>query len=77
MAHHPNTNGYEIGFTPLWGRVYRAPTASIAVRRPRMQSRAGVVPLKKGNAVAFAVHNRPVRGTNGSYRVNLRHASRT
>jgi hypothetical protein len=38
-----------------------------------MQSRAEVVPLRQGGGVAFAVHNRPVQGTKGSYRVNLRH----
>ena len=42
-------------------------------QRPRMQSRAEVVPLGKGDAVVFAVHHRPVRGTRGVYRVNLRH----
>ncbi|MCA8414654.1 MAG: 2OG-Fe(II) oxygenase [Burkholderia multivorans] len=42
-------------------------------QRPRMQSRAEVVPLAQGDAVVFAVHSRPVQGTRGVYRVNLRH----
>jgi uncharacterized protein len=42
-------------------------------QRPRMQSRPIVVPLRQGEGVVFAVHNRPVQGTRGVYRVNLRH----
>ena len=42
-------------------------------QRPRMQTRAAVVPLSKGDAVVFAVNSRPVHGTRGDYRVKLRH----
>ena len=45
----------------------------ITEQRPRMQSRPHVVPLRQGDAVVFAVHHRPVQGTRGVYRVNLRH----
>ncbi len=42
-------------------------------QRPRMQSRAQVVSLRRGEAVIFPVHHRPVQGTRGTYRVNMRH----
>jgi hypothetical protein len=42
-------------------------------QRPRMQSRAEVVPLAQGEAVIFPVHHRPVQGSRGIYRVNMRH----
>lgn len=42
-------------------------------QRPRMQSRVAVVPLRQGDAVVFAVAQRPVRGVRGTYRVQMRH----
>jgi hypothetical protein len=42
-------------------------------QRPRRQSRAQVVPLAAGEGVIFAVNQRPVEGTRGTYRVAMRH----
>ncbi len=42
-------------------------------QRPRMQSRAEVIPLQQGEAVIFAVRHRPRQGTRGVHRVTLRH----
>ncbi len=42
-------------------------------QRPRMQSRIEVVPLQHGAGIIFAVSHRPVQGSRGIYRVNLRH----
>jgi hypothetical protein len=55
------------------GRDFEGGEFVLTEQRPRMQSRAEVVALKQGDAVAFAVHHRPVQGTRGTYRVNLRH----
>ena len=55
------------------GRDFAGGEFVLTEQRPRMQSRASVVPLRQGDAVVFAVHHRPVRGTRGTYRVNLRH----
>ncbi len=42
-------------------------------QRPRMQTRVDVAPLRRGDAVVFAVGHRPVKGSRGKHRVNLRH----
>lgn len=42
-------------------------------QRPRMQSRAMVLPLKKGDAAIFAVFSRPVKGVRGDHQVKLNH----
>jgi hypothetical protein len=55
------------------GRDFTGGEFVITEQRPRMQSRPVVIPLCQGDAVVFAVHHRPVQGTRGVYRVNLRH----
>jgi uncharacterized protein len=55
------------------GRDFSGGEFVLTEQRPRMQSRAEVVSLQQGDAVIFAVHHRPVQGTKGVYRVNLRH----
>jgi hypothetical protein len=55
------------------GRDFTGGEFVLTEQRPRMQSRAEVVPLEQGDAVIFAVSHRPVQGTRGPYRVNLRH----
>jgi uncharacterized protein len=54
------------------GRDFTGSEFVLTEQRPRMQSRVEVVPLGQGDAVAFAVHNRPARGIKRNYRVNHR-----
>ena len=55
------------------GRDFLGGEFVLTEQRPRMQSRVEVVPLSQGDAVVFAVNERPVAGSRGSYRVKLRH----
>ena len=55
------------------GRDFSGGEFVLTEQRPRMQSRPEVMPLRQGDAVVFAVHHRPVQGTRGVYRVNMRH----
>jgi len=55
------------------GRDFTGGEFVMTEQRPRMQSRPMVLPLRQGDAAIIAVHNRPVQGTRGTYRVNLRH----
>ncbi len=55
------------------GRDFTGGEFVLTEQRPRMQTRASVVPLGRGDAVVFAVNSRPVRGSRGDHRVTLRH----
>ncbi len=55
------------------GQDFTGGEFTLVEQRPRMQSRPEVVPLRQGEAAIFAVQHRPVQGTRGTYRVNLRH----
>lgn len=55
------------------GRDFEGGEFVMTEQRPRMQSRPMVLPLQQGDAAVIAVHHRPVQGTRGLYRVNLRH----
>lgn len=55
------------------GRDFTGGEFVLTEQRPRMQSRAMVVPLAQGDAVIFPVNQRPVQGGRGTYRVAMRH----
>lgn len=55
------------------GEDFRGGEFVLTEQRPRMQSRASVVPLSRGDAVVFAVNARPRAGSRGDYRVTMRH----
>lgn len=55
------------------GRDFTGGELVMTEQRPRMQSRPMVLPLEQGDAAIISVSQRPVRGTRGVYRVNLRH----
>jgi hypothetical protein len=55
------------------GRDFTGGEFVLVEQRPRMHSRPEVVPLAQGEAALFAVQHRPVQGSRGTYRVNLRH----
>jgi hypothetical protein len=55
------------------GKDFEGGEFVLTEQRPRMQSRVEVVPLDRGDAVVFAVNDRPVAGGRGDYRVKLKH----
>jgi hypothetical protein len=55
------------------GEAFEGGEFVLTEQRPRMQSRPSVVPLRQGDAVVFAVNQKPVKGTRGFYRTVLRH----
>jgi len=55
------------------GKDFEGGEFVLTEQRPRMQSRVNVVPLEQGDAVIFAVNNRPVKGNKGYYRVTMKH----
>ncbi|OFX05570.1 MAG: proline hydroxylase [Alphaproteobacteria bacterium RIFCSPHIGHO2_12_FULL_63_12] len=59
------------------GKEFEGGEFVLTEQRPRMQSRAHVVPLAKGDAVAFAVNERPVDGARGVYKAQMRHGVST
>jgi uncharacterized protein len=59
------------------GKDFAGGELVLTEQRPRMQSKAQVVPMQAGEAVIFAVNHRPVQGSRGTYRVAMRHGVST
>lgn len=59
------------------GQDFQGGEFVLTEQKPRSQSRAEVVPLRRGDAAVFAVNERPVRGARGWFRVTLRHGVST
>ena len=59
------------------GRDYTGGEFLLMEQRPRAQSRGEVVTPRQGEAVIFTTRYRPVRGSRGCYRVNIRHGVST
>lgn len=64
---------FPLQVTVLLSKDFEGGEFVLTEQRPRMQSRVEVVPLRLGDAVVFPVRHRPVQGTRGVYRVNMRH----
>ena len=59
------------------GEEFEGGELVLTEQRPRMQSRAEVVPLLRGEAVVIAVNDRPVQGAKRIYRGVMRHGVAT
>ena len=55
------------------GRDFDGGEFVLTEQKPRSQTRVQVVPLHQGDAVAFAVNERPAQGARGFYRLKMRH----
>jgi hypothetical protein len=55
------------------GRDFAGGELVVTEQRPRMQSRVEVIPLRRGDGAIIPVHHRPIEGTRGHYRVQMRH----
>jgi uncharacterized protein len=55
------------------GREFTGGEFVVTEQRPRMQSRVEVIPVGRGDAVVWAVRDRPAFGSRGAYRVTMRH----